>query len=247
MKKIIQAIIIFLVTGYGYTEISYAESVSDDVLKQVIKPGKSVTEMVDQLKEISDTNSDDRLFHEVATEAAKTAALTDKPEEVAATATTIAEGNKKFLGGNFGMGISLTHYRSGKDRINNASVVNGIVRVDDEQSDQARPTLEIHKYFPLKHCWFPNVMCPDGFGPFVAVQLGEKDFINAIGGGLMWGWKEASNGNALNIGIGAIVDPSVKQLGKGIREDEPLPAGETEVRYRNISQWGFLVMTSFSF
>lgn len=72
--------------------------------------------------------------------------------------------------------------------------------------------------------------------------------IEAIGVGLMIGFKRGKDSaQSFNIGIGAIVDPSVKVLGDGIRQDEPLPQGETQIRFKHTDQWGFLIITSYSF
>jgi len=53
--------------------------------------------------------------------------------------------------------------------------------------------------------------------------------------------------DSFNIGIGLMMDPSVKILGDGITENEPLPAGETTVRTKETSQWGVLFMVSYNF
>ena len=37
------------------------------------------------------------------------------------------------------------------------------------------------------------------------------------------------------------------QLGDGIVEDQPLPAGETDVRYKKITTYGVTVAVSFGF
>jgi len=52
--------------------------------------------------------------------------------------------------------------------------------------------------------------------------------------------------NSFNIGIGLVVDPSAQILADGIIENEPLPAGE-KIRFKETSQWGFLIMSSYSF
>jgi hypothetical protein len=46
-----------------------------------------------------------------------------------------------------------------------------------------------------------------GFGPFVSLQPGTDEIIDAIGLGVMFGWKRrnASKGS-WNIGIGRVVD-----------------------------------------
>lgn len=52
--------------------------------------------------------------------------------------------------------------------------------------------------------------------------------------------------NSFNIGIGLVVDPSAQILADGIIENEPLPTGE-KIRFKETSQWGFLIMSSYSF
>ncbi|BBJ22873.1 hypothetical protein W01_08000 [Candidatus Nitrotoga sp. AM1P] len=49
------------------------------------------------------------------------------------------------------------------------------------------------------------------------------------------------------VGIGAVTDPNVKVPGAGIAKNQPLPTGESEIRYKEMSQWGVLILTSFSF
>jgi len=91
---------------------------------------------------------------------------------------------------------------------------------------------------------------PWGWGPFVAIQPGTDETIDAIGLGMMVSFKrksEADDSSSWNLGVAAVVDPSVKVLGDGINENRPLPAGETQIRFKETSQWGVLVMTSFSF
>lgn len=76
--------------------------------------------------------------------------------------------------------------------------------------------------------------------------------IQAIALGVMVGFKrndKPDDTSSWNIGIGAVVDPSVKVLGDGLEVNAPLPAGENEkeVRLQDKSQWGVVVLTSFSF
>ena len=82
---------------------------------------------------------------------------------------------------------------------------------------------------------------------------GQKKLGLAIiggGRGMRVGFKrkpEADDSSSWNLGIAAVVDPSVKVLGDGIDENRPLPGGETQIRFKETSQWGVLIMTSFSF
>lgn len=168
-------------------------------------------------------------------------------------APVVAAGTKTFAGLNFGVGLSLTHDLGDNDRVETASLVNGIVRVDDEENDVARIMLESHYFFTPQKSFIlnDNLKANDwGWGPFVALQPGTDEIIEAIALGVMWGFKrheETSGTSSWNIGLGAIVDPNVTVLGDGIEANKPLPEGETEIRLKEKSQWGVLILTSFSF
>lgn len=133
-------------------------------------------------------------------------------------------------------------------RIETASVVNNIVRVEKDNNDIPRLLLESHYFFEPTSS-FRNVRKEDwGHGPFIAIQPGKNDLIDAIGLGYMLGFKNKdTNTSSWNIGLGVVVDPNVKVLGDGIEENKPLPAGETQVRFKETSQWGVLFLTSFTF
>ncbi len=161
-----------------------------------------------------------------------------------------------FAGLKFGVGLSLTHDLGENNRVGSASLVNGIVRVDDENNDIARIMLESHYFFKQSKpftLFNSNVKVPSeqwGRGPFVAIQPGTDEVIEAISLGMMWGFKKSPNPadkRSWNIGIGAVVDPNVKVLGDGISENVALPTGETGIRYKDKSQWGLMLLTSFSF
>ena len=93
-------------------------------------------------------------------------------------------------------------------------------------------------------------------GPFIALQPGSNNIIESVGVGWMFGFKRTAVlkgteplpvGDSFNIGVGALLDIKQKVLGDGIRANEPLPAGETDIRYRETSQIGAVVIFSYSF
>jgi hypothetical protein len=87
-----------------------------------------------------------------------------------------------------------------------------------------------------------------GIGPFVAIEGGGDSIINAIGAGLMIGFrKSAESTQSFNFGFGYVVDPNTRVLGDNVRENQPLPTGETQVRFKETAQGGLLFLTSFSF
>ena len=177
-----------------------------------------------------------------------------KEEEALAKAAT-----QKFGGLSMGVGLSLTHDLGWNDRVSKAQLVNGIVRVDEQKNDLARIMLELHYFFtpPVSFGHIPSGSW--GHGPFVAIAPGGNEkIIDAIGLGWMigfrnhiWdekkqtytGWANAS----WNFGVGFVVDANSKILGDGIRANQPLPAGETAIRYKDTSQGGIMFITSFSF
>ena len=154
-----------------------------------------------------------------------------------------------FAGLKFGVGLSLTMDTGEHDRVDEAKVVNNIVRVTEESNDIPRIMLESHYFFVPDFSFIKLVDTGKwGHGPFVALQPGTKDIIEAIALGWMVGFRKGcETNNSWNIGIGMVVDPNVKVLGDGIEENKPLPTGETEVRLKETSQWGIIILTSFSF
>lgn len=165
-------------------------------------------------------------------------------------AATPANGNDdlgKFAGLKFGVGISFTLDSGDNDRVSEASLVNGIVRVDDEDNGRARIMLESHYFFTPDWKWTGLNKGVWGVGPFVSLQPGTDNIIEAIGMGLMFGFRRSGGNESFNLGFGMIVDPNTRILGDGVFADQPLPNGETEVRYKEEMQRGFLILSSFSF
>jgi hypothetical protein len=180
---------------------------------------------------------------------------------------------KESFGGKFrlGAGISFTSDIGSRDRVGAASLdPAGIVRVSDQNNTRARIMLEGHYFIEPCHSFFGmrrnvchrkegydyETQGPDrliastwGWGPFVAVQPGGDDkVIDAVGMGVMVGFrKDPKSGQSFNIGFGYVVDPNTQVLGDGIRRDQPLPPGETEVRFKETTQTGLLFLVSFGF
>lgn len=139
----------------------------------------------------------------------------------------------------FGIGVSFTVDTGGDDRVKSASIVDGKVRVTDEENGIPRIVLEVHNFFWDYGKW--------GHGPFVAVQPGGDDIINAIAVGWMAGLKYSKKSKrSFNLGIGFAADPNVQVLGEGIETNQPLPGNETEIRFKEETQYGFIFMFSTS-
>lgn len=154
---------------------------------------------------------------------------------------------------------------------------NKIVRVDEEGDMRPQMFLEMHVFledFGSKmESWrsykkrmsdyrkkaegvqggVPPMMQEDeaplrGFGPFIALQGGDDEVINALALGVMWGFRrDAKASNSVNVGLGLSFDPSVQVLGHGIEEGQQLPPGETELRFKKEGQFGWAFMASFTF
>lgn len=183
------------------------------------------------------------------------------PTDVATAVATGAVTKQKFGGLEFGVGIGFTYDLGNRDRIKGAELVNGIVRATQTDNARARLLFESH-YFFLPNSKFLTLEAGDwGLGPFVAFQGGSDNVVQGFGGGIMLGLKRlktgtgtpfakaaaAADASSFNIGLGGFYDFDVQTLGDGLRVNQPLPAGETAVRFTKRSQFGLLLLTSFSF
>lgn len=188
----------------------------------------------------------------IADEAKETANLT---EAVAEDTDNPTNSLTDWQGWGLGAAFSVTFDAGGEDRIGSVSLdENDIVRVDEERNVQARIGLEGH-YFgdcvgllgKLVRKWIGEGQC--GVGPFFAIHTSEDEIIDTVGFGIMAGFKRAAEegNNSWNIGLGAEIDPSVTVLGTDVRENEALPAGETQIRTRTENQWGIMLIFSRTF
>ena len=199
------------------------------------------------------------------------ATVTRKPDGTVETkvepqrALADASSNKQTFGGiEFGIGIAFSYDLGENDRVRNASLIDGIVRVDHTDNVRARLILESHYLFtPDKIFGAESIFGLSnvgherkewGAGPFVALQPGTDNVIDAIGAGLMLGLRRSAvagstsnSGDSFNIGIGILYDIDARVLGDGILADQPLPGNEKEIRYKTREQSGLLIMTSYSF
>lgn len=173
----------------------------------------------------------------------------------------VAKGRQEFGGLEFGVGISFTADVGSNDRVTEAELVNGLVRVKDEDNGRARIMLESHYFF--KPCQNPNgtPMAKEncslpfgltggdfGWGPFIALQPGTDNIIEAVAIGGMVGFRRPGTGTeSFNLGLGVVIDPNTRILGDGIVANEPLPVGETTIRYKEKMQTGVLLLASFGF
>ena len=172
---------------------------------------------------------------------APTAAELKEAATEAVEAEQQANDVEQFFGAGWGIGVG-AGFGQGDDRIESASLVNNIVRVDEEVTNSPRLFLETHYFFKTKSARI-------GHGPFATVNFGAngEDTLTSFGLGWMVGLKRPNSANSLNIGLGYVLDQGVKKFGSGIREGQPLPTGETEIRFEKESEPAFVILVSTSF
>ena len=143
-----------------------------------------------------------------------------------------------FEGGGYGVGLSYIHDMGKEDRVEEAEVIDGIVRVSHKRNGIVRPILEVHGWH-TKPC--PN---RTGKGWFIAVQSGADNIASSLSAGFVMGVRREKDTGGLNIGLGFSVDPDTQVLGEGLDANKPLPGSEMQVRYKKETQYGVTLMFS---
>ncbi len=199
----------------------------------------------------------------------------DDDDQTAGEAEAKAEAEQdsaesRFLGFGFGLGVGLSVDMGDGDRVDEAILdENDIVRIKTMSNELPRLVLETHYFFESKQKYCVDaageIVCDDndepfkdtlplakwGHGPFVAIQSSQDEVLDAFALGWMVGLRRRTasqtSSNSLNFGIGVVFDQKVKTLGDGVVVNEPLPSGETEIRIKEESRMGILVVSSFTF
>lgn len=165
-----------------------------------------------------------------------------------AAARQETENQKNFLGWSWGVGFGFGW--ADDDRVDQAQIVNNVVRVTKESSEQARLFLEYH--------WFPeswqktlgkkeNDSIVRAQGPFVAVSSRDDKVLSGVGIGWMIGFREKSKSEGFGIAIGAILDNDVTDLADGFEDGQPPPNGETTIRTESKSRVSYVLFFTRSF
>jgi hypothetical protein len=197
----------------------------------------------------------------------KPAVADDTVKTVSKTTTTTTVTNTTTWGGlGWGIGIATDFDMTG-GRVANAVIANNIVRVTDASSNVGISfVLEAHYFlrdYQLRFngsgmCSAQDALnCTElAHGPFVAIEVGDGSTatpaangpITAYAMGWMVGMRHPSSPTASwNFGLGLRINPKSQVLGDGIIANQPLPAGETVIRYRTEPRYGVMLLSSFSF
>ena len=157
----------------------------------------------------------------------------------------IAENNiAKFQSLNWGIGFGYSQAR--EKIIDEAIVVNGLIKSKVDRTDKVRLILESHIFLS---CHNVNSVTKMGCGPFLAISSGDYKTLSGVGIGWMWGWKsmDPKRSDSFAIGLGFMADETVKTLADGFEEGRALPSGETVIRYVKKSSCSSLIFVSHSF
>lgn len=156
----------------------------------------------------------------------------------------------EFAGLSWGMGVSWT-LDNKNNRVNKAEVIDSLVRITDEDNVKVRLLAELHYFFELpdklKKGLLSKYQTTCHWGPFVAIDTQDFKKLDGAGGGVMLGFRNEKASKSFNIGIGWMVDQNSKELGTGLEEGKPLPAGAENIWYKTRSQGGIVLITSFTF
>lgn len=145
-------------------------------------------------------------------------------------------------------GVGLAVLKPKAKSVSDATIVNGLVRVNSTSQNQASLLVARH-FYP----WRVKRECVSSegvtssqfwatcFGAMIGVGLGNagssnsNQIINFAGIGLTLGGSVNANDSvAWNFGVGVGRQFNVKVLGDGFKENEAPPPGETQVRYKTI-------------
>lgn len=194
------------------------------------------------------TNKSDAAARLAATAAQQKA---DEAKQSADKAQAAADDAKNVIGDktdkfweNWGVGLSVSTKLGRRGQaVEEAQLVNGIVRVVSERDVVPRLMLERHWYFTYD---FNNPHFRQGI--FVGASLlGDKKLMDSVSLGWLVAFKPNKGDSAIhNLGFGIAVEPYSRALGDGIEPNKPLPAGETAIRYKEKNRMAAVVFYTFT-
>jgi hypothetical protein len=125
------------------------------------------------------------------------------------------------------------------------------VRVSSDVTDGPRVFLEAHYYPEMTR--FTNKAGTVGWGPFATFETGaggssNSNGLTGFGLGIMGGFKVSNTSSSgFNVGVGYIWEGNIQTLGDGIVANQPLPSGETQIRYKDRSVGALTILFSYKF
>lgn len=163
-----------------------------------------------------------------------------------------------------GAGLAISIVMGQEESIDEAAVVDEKVVVTRRSKDNVRAALEVHQLLTaniftssgrahlrkqIEDCGDDPVDCPlFGIGPFAAIQVADDNAISSAGLGVMVGVRSDPRAeSSFNLGLGLVWDNRVKTLADGFVEGQPLPTGETAVRFTEKSSRRLMLTLSFAF
>jgi hypothetical protein len=196
-------------------------------------------------------------------------------QQPAATPPVVVVQQKVVDWAGFGWGLGIaTNFDVGGRRVNTASVINNIVRVEDNSSNVSVSfVLEAHYFlrddlFGLAGKDACTVRGRSPFnctelaqGPFVAIEVGGGSSASPAANGPITGYamgwmvgmrhpslipEIASPTASWNVGVGLRVSPNGKVLGDGLVANQALPVGDS-IRYKTEPRLGVMLLSTFSF
>jgi len=154
-----------------------------------------------------------------------------------------AESEDKFLGLSWGLGLGVS--LGDDENVDEATIVNGVVRVTSDIKEQPRVLFEYHKLF---WCNGGRTNGTRGCGPFIAASSNDRKVLSGVAMGAVYGVKtKETDAEGFVLGAGLVLDAKVKDLGDGFSANDPPPSGETAVRFRTRSRWSILIFATRTF
>jgi len=131
--------------------------------------------------------------------------------------------------------------------ITSATKVNNIVRVSASQSTNVSAFGEVHNLAWSINRHRNSIV----YGPFIAVGgVSSNGF--AVATGVMFGLNKTGstvnrNNAPITVSLGVVFTPGAQKLGDGLHANQPLPMGETDVRYKTITATGLMLAVGSHF
>lgn len=161
-------------------------------------------------------------------------------------ALAVYAAQQNFRGIAFGVGVGASF---SEDEVVAAAEVaaDDTIQVTVDESAQPRVILESHYYGFCKTG--PCNEARFGVGPYFGIVAKDDKLISAISVGLMFGWQTPDDDKSagFSVAIGAVLDSDVRSLADGFNAGEPMPEGETAIRFKTESRWSTIIFFTRTF